>query len=91
VVARLAALVPPRPSVPSPGAGNEPKKELEAGKERATKVEEGYGDRIVVFDGRLDAPAIASQRDRDGAAIEPIRTSQQRLRLSPHESGCRAA
>jgi hypothetical protein len=63
---RLAALVPPCPSVP-PGAGNEPKKATKPRK-RAKKVEKGYvgGMRI---DRHVDAAAVRRDHHGDGAAL----------------------
>jgi hypothetical protein len=64
------ALVPPRPSVLPPGAGNEEaKKALKPGKERAKKVEQGYGEGIEVADRHRDATTIGPDGDGDCAAM----------------------
>jgi hypothetical protein len=63
---RLAALVPPCPSVP-PGAGNKPKKATKPRK-RAKKVEKGYVGGVGI-DRQVDAAAVRRDHHGDGAAL----------------------
>jgi hypothetical protein len=81
VAGALSALVPPRPSVLPPGAGNEEAgKALKAGKERANKVEERYAEGIEVADGHGHLPAIRPDGDGDCMAI-PAPEQVQAIRL----------
>jgi hypothetical protein len=67
------ALVPPRSSVLPPGAGNEePKKALEAGKERAKKIEGGYALGLEVAQGHVHAATISRHDDGDSAAAATL-------------------
>jgi hypothetical protein len=60
------ALVPPRPSVLPPGAGNEePEKAVKAGKERAKKIEQGYAAAVEIAQGHGHATAIRRHDDGD--------------------------
>jgi hypothetical protein len=70
VVVALAALVPPRPSVP-PGAGNEAEKAIKPESKGAEDGAQGYIDAFG-FDGHLDAPTVRRHDDDDGAAIPTI-------------------
>jgi hypothetical protein len=71
------ALVPPRPSVLPPGAGNEkPKKALEAGKERAKKIEGGYVRVIEVAQGHGHAATVCRHDDGDAAAAATLEEVQ---------------
>ncbi|MER3417813.1 MAG: hypothetical protein C4343_01565 [Chloroflexota bacterium] len=66
----LPAIVPPDPSVLSPGAGNkeEPEKVLEAGNERAKEPEARYIDGSS--GGRQHGQAaVRRQNDGSGAAV----------------------
>jgi len=72
VVRGALALVPPRSSVLSPGAGNEINQALKTVDDRADKGEEGYLERAVL-DRELDATTIARHDDGDGAAIQTVR------------------
>ena len=67
VVSSLAALVPPRSSVP-PGAGNKPKKAIKPRK-RAKKVEERYVGEPAGSIGHMHAAAVRRDHDGDLAAI----------------------
>jgi hypothetical protein len=70
VVGASAAAVPPRSSVPSPGAGNEEaKKALKPGKERAKKIEKGYAAGIQVAQGHVHAAPIGRHDDGNGPAV----------------------
>ena len=67
---RLSALVPPRPSVLPPGAGNEEsKKVLKADEQRAKKSEERYVGETVGVEGHLHAATVARDDDGDVASI----------------------
>ena len=71
-------LVPPRPSVLPPGAGNEEaEKAVETGKKRAKKTEERYVLKTRVVHRNLDTPAIARHDDGDMAAIPAIEQTQR--------------
>lgn len=72
------ALVPPRPSVLPPGAGNELKKPTKARK-RAKKREERYVGERVVLERHVDAAPIRRHDDGDLAAILPIEMAQAGL------------
>ena len=74
---RLVALVPPRPSVLPPGAGNEEaKKALKAGKERAKKCEGGYVLGLEVAQGHGDAATVGRHDDGDAAAAATLEEVQ---------------
>jgi hypothetical protein len=73
-LSRLAT-VPPRTSVLSPGAGNEPKKAIKA-QERANKGEEVYVAKAVRLDRHVDAAAIARHDDGDRSAVLAIELAQ---------------
>ena len=69
MVLALVAPVPPRSSVPPPGARNEEaKKALKAEQERANKVEGGYAE-LEVTSGHEHAAAIRRDDDGDSAAV----------------------
>jgi len=73
------AIVPPRPSVLPPGAGNEePKKALKPGQERAKKVEKGCGDGAFVH-RQVHAATIRRHDDGDLPAIPTIEQVQPTL------------
>jgi hypothetical protein len=79
VVSASVALVPPRPSVLPPGAGNEePKKALKPDQERAKKVEKGYGDGAVVH-RQVHAATIRRDDDGDLPVIPTIEQVQPTL------------
>ena len=69
------ATVPPRASVLSPGAGNEPKKAIKA-QERANKGEEIYVAEAARLDRHVDAAAIARHDDGDRSAVPAIELAQ---------------
>ncbi len=74
---RLVALVPPRPSVLPPGAGNEePNKAVKAGKERAEKVEQQGAVAVEVAQGHGHAAAIRRHDDGDCVAIPTLEEVQ---------------
>ena len=81
------ATVPPRPSVLPPGAGNEePKKALEAGKERAKKREGGYVLVIEVAQGHGDAASVGRHDDGDAVAtvtLEEIQATRLQCSRQP--------
>ena len=71
------ALVPPRPSVLPPGAGNEEhKKALKADKERAKKIEGGYVLVSEVAHGHGDAAPIGRHDDGNAAAAVTLEEVQ---------------
>jgi hypothetical protein len=71
------ALVPPRPSVLPPGAGNEEaKKALKAGKERAKEIERRYVVGMEVAQGHGDAAPIGRHDDGDAAAAVTLEEVQ---------------
>lgn len=78
------ALVPPRSSVLSPGAGNEDPEALNADQERANKGEEGYLEHVIL-DRHVDAPSVHRHHDGQRAAIRSIRAAHgpRSLRCDP--------
>ena len=70
------ALVPPRPSVLPPGAGNEAKKALKADKERANEVEQGVLE-VALVHGHRHAATVARDDDGDAAAIPTVELRQR--------------
>jgi hypothetical protein len=73
VVVALAALVPPRPSVLPPGAGNEETEEaLKADQERAKKIEERYVGGMEVAQGHGHAAAVGRHDDGNGVAMVTV-------------------
>ena len=85
-VSRLAT-VPPRTSVLSPGAGNQPKKAIKA-QERANKGEEIYVAKAIRLDRHMDAAAIGRCDDGDRSAVPAIELAQVGLQngLPPQRS-----
>ncbi|MEO5885536.1 MAG: hypothetical protein ABIQ58_08495 [Candidatus Limnocylindrales bacterium] len=75
------ALVPPRSSVLSPGAGNELKQPIKARK-RAKKREERYVDEPVRLDRHMDTSTVRRGDDGDPAAILSIETAQAGLHVA---------
>jgi hypothetical protein len=73
--------LPPRSSVLPPGAGNEPKKELEADQERAKEGKER--ELGVAAQGQLDAPTIRRHDDGDEATIPTAGQVHDDLRAGP--------
>ncbi len=70
VVIALAAIVPPRPSVLPPRAGNEePKKALNPEQDRADKGEKGY---LGGLDRHVHAATVGRHDDGDGAAVRLV-------------------
>jgi hypothetical protein len=78
VAGASAASVPPCPSVLPPGAGNkeEPEKALEAGKQRAKKIERGYELGLKIAERHVDAAAIGADDDGDAASIPTLEQIQ---------------
>jgi len=76
VAGASVALVPPTSSVLPPGAGNEePKEALEAGKERAKKIEGEDAPGVEVTQGNGHAAAVRRHDDGD-AAIPTLKEVQ---------------
>jgi hypothetical protein len=75
-----AASVPPRSSVSPPGAGNkEEAKLLEAGKQRAKKVERKYGLGMQVAQRHVHAAAVGTNDDGDAIPIPTVEQIQATL------------
>lgn len=72
------ALVPPRPSVLPPGAGNEPKKPIKA-QERAKKREDRYVAEARAIDRQMHATTVRRDDDGDLSAVLLIETAQSGL------------
>jgi hypothetical protein len=78
VAGASAASVPPCSSVLPPGAGNqeEPKKPLEAGKQRAKKIERNYGLGVQVAERHVHTTTVGADGDDDAASIPTLEEIQ---------------